>query len=74
MAKCECLPGCPFFNGQMAQSLSAIAELMKKRYCLGDPNRCARFMVKERLGKPHVPKDLIPNQVWRAHKIISEAA
>jgi hypothetical protein len=69
MAECECLPGCPFFNDRM-KGLEAIKESMKKRYCLGDNVKCARYMVFKSLGKEKVPADLVPNQVERAVEII----
>ena len=71
MADCECLSGCPFFNSQMAQSMTTVAQSMKKRLCLGDNKDCARYRVFKRLGKPKVPADLIPNQLERATKIIA---
>ncbi len=71
MADCECLAGCPFFNSQMAQNMSAVAQSMKKRLCLGDNTQCARFKVLKALGKPKVPADLIPNQHDRAQQLIA---
>ena len=71
MADCECLGGCPFFNSKMAQSMSAVAKSMKKRFCLGDNSNCARYQVFKALGKPRVPGDLIPNQSERARQIIA---
>lgn len=70
MAECVCVPTCPFFNDKM-QNMPSIAGMMKKRYCLGDSSGCARFMVREKLGKDKVPSDLFPSQVERAKLVIA---
>lgn len=72
MFKCECAEGCPFFNGRMAQTMPAIVESMKKKYCQGDNSECARYMVFKAKGKPTVPDNLIPNQINQARAIINE--
>lgn len=58
-----------FFNDRM-QGLEAVKDSMKKRYCLGDNSKCARYMIFKSLGKEKVPADLVPNQVERAAAII----
>ena len=68
MADCECLPKCPFFNDKMS-SMPALAGIMKKKYCLGDNNSCARHIVFVALGSDKVPADLFPSQVERAREI-----
>jgi hypothetical protein len=73
MATCECVSGCPFFNGKMACAMPAIVENMKKVYCLGSNANCARYMVSKKLGKTFVPADLIPNQEARAKDIMAKA-
>jgi hypothetical protein len=55
----------------MAANMTAVAQSMKKRLCLGDNANCARYQVFKKLGKPKVPADLIPNQTDRAAQIIS---
>jgi hypothetical protein len=69
MANCECLPGCPFFNDKMAEK-PATANIMKKKYCLGDNSECARYIIFKSVGKEHVPSDLFPSQHERINKII----
>ena len=66
---CECINQCPFFNDRMA-NMPAMAEIYKKRYCEGDFQECARYMVFKALGKPAVPSDLFPNQKEKALKIL----
>jgi len=53
------------------KDMPAAAELLKKRYCLGDNSQCARFMVASRLGKERVPADLFPSQTDRAKEILA---
>jgi len=50
-------------------NMPATANVMKKRYCLGDNSQCARFMVAQRLGRDKVPTDLFPNQYDKAKKL-----
>ena len=69
MPDCECINACPFFNDKMA-SMSAIADMMKRKYCQGDNSACARYMVRRTLGKEKVPTDLFPNQVDRARQMV----
>jgi hypothetical protein len=70
MADCECLSGCPFFNDKMA-NMPAMANSYKRKYCRGNFEKCARYMVFKTLGKPKVPADLYPNQQEKAQQIIA---
>jgi hypothetical protein len=70
MADCECIGGCIFFNDKMAKK-PATADLMKQRYCRGDNAKCARFVVRQVLGKEGVPSDLFPGDLLKAQNIIS---
>ncbi len=71
MEGCECLPRCIFFNDKM-QDKPATADMMKKRYCLGNSDLCARHKVFKVLGGAKVPGDMFPNQLDRAEKILAE--
>ena len=70
MTQCECLPKCPFFHNKMANR-PATSEFMKKKYCLSDNSKCARYMVFKNLGRSNVPTDLFPMQIDRAEELIS---
>ena len=70
MPECECLYGCPFFNDKL-QTVPAIAKEIKEKYCLGNNELCARYMVFKALGSKKVPSDLFPVQTDRAHKLIA---
>ncbi len=70
MADCVCVPGCPFFNDRMA-GMPALANQMKRKYCQGNFETCARFTVMKALGRERVPADMFPNQVERAAEILT---
>ena len=71
MADCECMPTCLFFNDKMAET-PATADMLKQRFCLGDKNGCARYMVRSALGKDKVPSELYPNQKEKALHLIGK--
>ncbi len=70
MATCECLKSCPFFNDQMADAPTT-ADRLKKHFCLGDNNECARYLVYKALGKQKVPANLFPHNLEKALSILS---
>jgi hypothetical protein len=70
MANCELLGGCLFFNDKMATT-PGTAAMYKKRYCIEDNSKCARFLIASSMGRDKVPADLFPNQIQRVKKIIS---
>ena len=71
MADCECIPGCPFFNDKM-DNMPALASMYKKNYCQKDFEKCARYIVFKKLGKPAVPLNLFPNMYDRAMEIVNK--
>lgn len=72
MADCESLQGCPFFNDKMKDT-EGLGALYKKRYCLGDNTRCARYILAKGKGKGAVPLDLYPNMIDRARELLAGA-
>jgi hypothetical protein len=70
MADCECLPGCPFFNDQMAE-MPSMSDIIKARYCKGSNVNCARHMIFRTLGRENVPTDLYPSPVERAEELLA---
>jgi hypothetical protein len=70
MTECERFKTCPFFNDQLAY-IPRTAHAMKQKYCYGDKNQCARYLVVIQ-GIP-APGDLFPDQVERALEILSNA-
>jgi len=72
MADCEIISACLFFNDKMKDQPGQ-AELFKRRYCKGgEKDNCARYMVRNALGKEKVPTDLFPNQVEKAKALIAQ--
>ena len=71
MADCELLEKCVFFNDKMA-SMPSTSEIIKLRYCKDNCSDCARYLVREALGKERVPEDLFPNQNEKAREVISK--
>lgn len=67
MADCLKLKTCPFFGDRMT-TFQALAEMMKRRYCLGTPAECARYRVST--AGISVPPDLFPNQEERAVQML----
>ena len=50
MKKCSQIDSCRFFGEAMAK-MPTIAEMMKKKYCYGEFESCARQLVFSTLGK-----------------------
>ena len=72
MAKCECISECAFFK-EMMNNMPVMTDRLKKRYCLLNPEGCARYQVFLKLGSGKAPPDLFPSHNDRAKEIIAEA-
>jgi hypothetical protein len=70
MADCPYILPCPFFNDRMA-NMPSMAAMIKSSYCKGDYTECARYLVRDKLGKGTVPEDLFPNAKDRAAKLVA---
>lgn len=71
MTDCELLQGCLFFNDKMAD-MPSTAEIIKLKFCQGNNADCARYRVFRALGREKVPRNLFPNQMDAAQRIIRE--
>ncbi|MFZ5949105.1 MAG: hypothetical protein ACOYXC_00250 [Candidatus Rifleibacteriota bacterium] len=71
MPDCVCLPGCPFFNDKMPDN-EGMGAIYKKKYCQGEFEKCARYMVFKALGKGRSPNSLYPNMIDQAKAIIAK--
>ncbi|NCC06393.1 MAG: hypothetical protein EOM37_20620 [Proteobacteria bacterium] len=69
MPDCELTTKCLFFNDKMT-NMPSTANMMKRKYCQGDFEQCARYIVCKALGRDKVPTDLTPSQVDKAKQII----
>jgi hypothetical protein len=67
---CPVLSACPFFADRIT-NMPSTAELLKRRYCWADYERCARWAVRQKLGKETVPRDLFPHETARAEAIFA---
>jgi hypothetical protein len=71
MAECDKLPTCIFFNDRM-ESMPTVAALLKKQYCQGHYEVCARFRVAAKLGSKNVPANLFPQESAAADRILAD--
>ncbi len=69
MALCEYASGCPFFNDKMAKRPTT-AGLLKQEYCENNSSKCARLIIREKLGADKVPADLYPNRIDKVKELI----
>lgn len=70
MADCEFLESCPFFKGTLL-NMPAMASYFKSEYCQRNFTACARYMVRQALGKEQIPPDLYPDETNRAERLIA---
>ncbi len=71
--ECPKLPACIFFNDQMTD-MPAVSEVLKRQFCRGLYEDCARYRVATKLGGPAVPKDLFPSDHKRADELLEGGA
>ncbi len=69
MSECGRLAKCIFFNDQMS-IMPALSDMYKQRYCRNEFDKCARYVVASKLGPERVPRDLYPNDMIRAKKLV----
>jgi hypothetical protein len=70
MADCDRLATCIFFNDRMEQ-MPIVAALLKKQYCHGEFEACARYRVAAKLGSTYVPDNLFPQDTAAADRIVA---
>ncbi len=71
VSKCDRYAECPFFNGRLANYAPAIVDSMKREFCNGDYERCARYRVFQELGKGYAPADMTPIDQDQADQILA---
>ena len=69
MARCDVTENCIFFYDLMAE-MPLSANIYKKIYCAENSQNCARYIVRQSLGKDGVPLDLFPHQKNRIDEIL----
>jgi len=73
MTQCIYFDNCPAnldVDSRLEKPMSVI-EYYHRTYCHGNPSNCARFKVRESVGKEELPSDLLPYQQERAEQIIN---
>ncbi len=70
MGECHRLSTCIFFNDRM-ENMPTVAALLKKQYCQGAFQSCARFRVDAKLGSTYVPETLFPQDSAAADRIVA---
>lgn len=71
MSNCPSITLCPFFNDKMKE-MPAMANMLKKKYCLSNHVDCARWLVSSKFGRAGVPDNLHPGQNDRARALIGD--
>ncbi len=71
MAECDKMATCAFINTQLP-AMPAMAEMFKKKYCLGDCSQCVRYRL-EKEGV-QVPPDLFPDDEKAAQRLFPRAS
>ena len=71
MASCEKLEKCPFYQGKMDIE-KGLGKMYKDKYCEGNKNECARYIVATQLGPEFVTNALYPNMNKMADKLLAE--
>ena len=66
--ECEKVPFCPFYNNMMG--VNEANEKMKKQYCLGDKQDCARYLLVRNLGG--VPIPIYPDEMDKAKSFLAQ--
>jgi hypothetical protein len=70
MTECDKLPTCIFFNDRM-ENMPTVAALLKRQYCQGDFQSCARYRVAAKVGSTNVPGNLFPQDSATADRIVA---
>lgn len=71
MSPCEFLSTCTFYN-DLKERRPAILESIKEEYCDSGYSECARFMVSKAHGPKRVSRDLFPEDIHEACKLLDE--
>lgn len=68
---CEKLATCPFYNNKIVIE-TGIDTILKKKYCEGNKEKCARYLIFQKLGPEFVPNNLFPHMIDQAERLIAE--
>jgi len=71
MDTCEFQSSCAFYN-ELKEEKPTILKYLLDEYCDSGYSECARFMVSKVLGPRHVSRELFPEDMQEACKILDE--
>ncbi len=57
--ECPSSKGCPFFSNPTGYS-AEMGDLLRIRYCYGEPQSCARYIGRLLFGQGEIPDDMLP--------------
>jgi hypothetical protein len=73
MVECRIAKSCPFYTDQRGSQPANVRDWLRVHYCRGNFSMCARHTIHEAIGQEYIPTDLFPNELIRAHQILSQA-
>lgn len=89
MDQCPYIYQCPFNRPVSTETESLVKEYLHtpgvltseqfstahiRKYCQGNYKECARFKIANRLGPENIPKNLLPQQLEKAERILAKHA
>lgn len=72
MDRCEHMEICKLFAIDAIASNEKLQERFKGTFCNDNSSKCARRLIREKLGTEFVPVLMLPNQMDWARQILSD--
>lgn len=69
MRTCEYTHTCPFFAADVGYSPD-LNDTMRAKYCLGEKEKCARYLAAQAIGSDKVPGDMLPTDELRLQEVL----
>ncbi len=70
MTNCPFVEICNKHKNSYSNFPDKFVKLIEGHYCYGNQKSCARYLVGKKLGKDSIPKNLKPNDIKSANRII----
>ncbi len=67
---CPRFGSCRFFDSPAVAEKGPIGRIERNRFCVNDPERCARYLAASVLGQNAVPLDLVPHKTCPAADLV----
>jgi len=71
MDTCEFQSSCAFYN-ELKEEKPTVLKYLMDEYCNNNYSECARYLVSKLHGPSHVSRDLFPEDMQEACKILDE--